>query len=99
MSVQGIVRDRVLFGLSILAVGLILLLYLPFPLAGDTAMFVYAARELSEGARLYVDFWDMKQPGIYWFYQAGGEIFGFDSIGSSLAIASSSFASGTGFSR
>ena len=55
--------------------------YLPFPLKGDQAMFLYGARELSAGARLYIDFWDMKQPGIFWFYQSAGELFRFDQIG------------------
>jgi hypothetical protein len=81
MNHNEFIRTCLAWGFTLLVVCLILFLYLPFPLGGDTAMFVYAAREMSEGARLYVDFWDMKQPGVYWFYQVGGEFFGFDSIG------------------
>lgn len=55
--------------------------YVPFPMGGDSAMFMYAARELADGARLYREFWDMKQPGIYWFNQIAGSLFGFDSVG------------------
>jgi hypothetical protein len=36
---------------------------------------------MADGARLYADFWDMKQPGIYWYYLAAGEAFGFDEVG------------------
>lgn len=60
---------------------LLMAVYLPFPLKGDQAMFLYGARALSEGARLYSEFWDMKQPGIYWFYRVAGELFGFDQVG------------------
>jgi len=41
------------------------------PFAGDQALFVTGARAISHGAVLYRDFWDLKQPGIYWFYWLG----------------------------
>lgn len=66
---------------SFVALVLIAAIYLPFPLKGDQAMFLYGAHEMANGARLYVDFWDMKQPGIFWFYQAAGELVRFDQIG------------------
>lgn len=50
---------------------------IPYPLAGDQALFLYAAERLAQGDRLYVDFWDFKQPGIFWFYWLGGRLFGF----------------------
>ena len=40
-----------------------------------------AARDLSEGAHMYGEFWDLKQPGIYWWNELAGWLFGFDSLG------------------
>ena len=40
-----------------------------------------AARDLSEGAHMYGAFWDLKQPGIYWWNELAGWLFGFDSLG------------------
>ena len=54
------------------------LFYLPYPLNSDNALFLTVARELSEGARLYVDFWDVKQPGVFWLYLSAGTVFGFN---------------------
>ena len=49
-----------------------------WPTSGDTALFVIAGRMLNDGATLYKDFWDVKQPGIFWFYsvtmRAGEEL-------------------------
>lgn len=39
------------------------------------------ARALEDGGRLYVDFWDNKQPGIYLFYWLAGKLFGFHEVG------------------
>ncbi len=50
-------------------------------LGGDQSLFLYGAKALSDGAALYVDFWDNKQPGIYWFYLAAGRSLGFTEIG------------------
>lgn len=62
-------------------------LVLPMPFSADSAMFVWGARELHEGVRIYADFWDMKQPGIFWFCQIAGSLFGFDAIGIHLGEA------------
>jgi hypothetical protein len=43
-----------------------------WPNHGDQSLFVIGAQELSAGFGYYRDFWDIKQPGIYWFYQLGG---------------------------
>ena len=40
------------------------------PFTGDQYFFAVGAREIAGGARLYLDFWDVKQPGIYWIYLA-----------------------------
>ena len=65
----------VLAGVSIAA------LHMPYPLRGDQALFLLGGREIANGATLYVDFWDNKQPGIYWFYAIAGELCGFSAMG------------------
>lgn len=62
-------------------VGLLALLHVPYPFDHDQGLFMAGARAMADGARLYADFWDMKQPGIYWYYLAAGEAFGFDEVG------------------
>ena len=56
-------------------------IYLPHPFHGDQALFMVGAKELDQGARLYVDLWDNKQPGIYLFYWLAGSLFGFSELG------------------
>jgi hypothetical protein len=63
---------------GIAAVGCVNLIY---PFLGDQALFVVGARMISNGAVLYRDFWDLKQPGIYLFYLIAGRLFGFNEIG------------------
>jgi hypothetical protein len=70
--------------LELIALGGILLLalaHLPYPFGGDQALFTVGAQELAQGAVLYRDFWDFKQPGIFWFYWLAGRLFGFDEVG------------------
>lgn len=62
-------------------VGLLAALHLHYPLDEDQALFMYVARELADGARMYREYWDMKQPGIYWWYETVGDLFGFDARG------------------
>lgn len=62
-------------------IGLLALLHVPYPFDHDQGLFMAGARAIAGGAKLYVDFWDMKQPGIYWYYLAAGKLFGFDEIG------------------
>ena len=50
-------------------------------LHGDQAMFTVYASEMSRGALLYRDIWDIKQPGIFIFYLVGGKLFGFNERG------------------
>jgi hypothetical protein len=67
-----------------LALSLVVLaggLCLPMPFWGDQAMFTVFARELTQGAVLYRDLFDIKQPGIFVFYALGGLLFGFNEIG------------------
>jgi len=58
----------------VLAIALLLpvvLVYLWYPQDADGILFELGARRLAAGAVFYRDFWDIKQPGIYWVYQAG----------------------------
>jgi hypothetical protein len=56
-------------------------LCLALPFWGDQALFTIYARELSRGAVLYRDVFDVKQPGIFVFYAIGGSLFGFTEVG------------------
>jgi hypothetical protein len=51
------------------------------PFHGDQALYLHYASALDRGAAFYVDIWDSKQPGIYWFYLAGGRLLGFTEVG------------------
>jgi hypothetical protein len=51
------------------------------PFSGDQALFTLFARELTQGAVLYRDLFDIKQPGIFGFYVFGGLLFGFNEVG------------------
>ena len=68
-------------GLALGVVTLAGLLCLPMPFWGDQALFTAYARQLTEGAVLYRDVFDVKQPGIFLFYAAGGLLFGFTEVG------------------
>ncbi len=68
----------VLVWLAVLVLGL---LHLPYPLGGDQALFLHYAQGMADGQALYVDLWDNKQPGIFWFYQAAGALLGHSAVG------------------
>ena len=62
----------------VLALGLANLFY---PFGSDQAVFLMGAKAMDQGATLYVDYWDNKQPGLYYFYYIGGRLFGFTEYG------------------
>ena len=66
---------------ALLAVLVLGLLHLPHPFDWDQSMFVLGGQRLAAGGVLYRDFWDLKQPGIYWFYELAGRLFGFRETG------------------
>ena len=76
-------RSQVIWlgGLSLLALAVIGALHAPFPFTSDQASFTIGATMMRHGAVMYVDFWDIKQPGIYLFYLLGGSLFGFTERG------------------
>ncbi|QGG95159.1 hypothetical protein [Actinomarinicola tropica] len=57
---------------------------IPLPLTGDQALFSLVADELAEGRRLYTDVWDLKQPGIFWFFMAAEVAPGGSAVGAHL---------------
>src|ERR1700722_15042713 len=67
--------------LVVAVIAALCLLHLPFPLYSDQAAFVLIARELADGVRYFGEIWDMKQPGIYWWYELTGYLYGFDAFG------------------
>jgi hypothetical protein len=56
-------------------------LKLHYPFAIDQSVFATFARMMDDGAVLYVDVWDPKQPGIFYYYLAAGRLFGFTEVG------------------
>jgi uncharacterized MnhB-related membrane protein len=67
----GVVASVVLLGLTRVA----------DPFHGDHALFLRYATAIDRGDVLYVDVWDNKQPGIFWFYLVGGRLFGYSEVG------------------
>jgi hypothetical protein len=71
-------RNESLTLFVVLVLGLI---HLPHPFGWDQSLFTLGAERLAAGGVLYRDFWDLKQPGIYWFYAVAGRLFGFSEPG------------------
>ena len=69
--------DLVVLGI-VLALGILNLMQ---PLAWDQIMFALGAKRMHHGGVLYRDYWDPKQPGMFFFYELAGMLFGFDGIG------------------
>jgi hypothetical protein len=66
---------------SLLVVAFIGAIHLPFPFHANHAYFAVVASAIRDGARLYVDAFDLNQPGIFLFYLAAGSSFGFTEAG------------------
>lgn len=61
--------------------------HIPMRLDGDQSLYMFGARQMSEGVVLYRDFWDIKAPGVYVFYWLAGTLFGFTPFGLHLLEA------------
>lgn len=64
--------DYMIFGLAIV----ILSFTIFFPLASDMAAFMQGGMILRNGGKLYVDFFDVKPPFVYYIYELFYSIFG-----------------------
>lgn len=51
------------------------------PFTYDQALFAMGADRLLHGGLLYRDYWDTKQPGIFWFFALGIRLFGLSEEG------------------
>ncbi len=81
---QNFVEKYWFYGLSILVLIIIVILgvlSLRDGFSGDQALFLIYSKAINNGAVLYRDVWDIKQPGIFVFYLIGGKIFGFNEVG------------------
>jgi hypothetical protein len=67
--------------ISLALVAVIGVTALPVPFIGDQALFSLGGQALAHGRFLYTGFWDTKQPGVFWFFRAGGALFGYSQIG------------------
>jgi hypothetical protein len=77
-------RVRQPFGVTALAVSPVLIagvLCWQAPFWADQALFTVYARQLVHGAVLYRDVFDVKQPGVFYFFAAAGLTLGFDEAG------------------
>jgi len=69
------------YGAALVAVAGLGLVNLFHPFGEDQALYMTGARAMRDGATLYIDFWNNKQPGIFLFYYAAGRLFGFTEAG------------------
>ena len=67
--------------LSLLIVLFLGLIALSIPFHGDQVIHLLGAKAIEKGGVLYKDFWDLKQPGIFYFYWIGGNVFNFTVVG------------------
>jgi uncharacterized MnhB-related membrane protein len=53
----------------------------PGVFTGDQALNMLMGKVIASGGVPYVDLWDLKHPGIFLFFAAGGSLFGFTEVG------------------
>ena len=51
------------------------------PFTGDQALNMLMGQVIAEGGTPYADLWDLKHPGVFFFFAAGGALFGFTEVG------------------
>ncbi len=51
------------------------------PIMGDQALSIMMASTIDQGGTIYQDLWDLKWPGIFFFYYFAGKLFGFTEQG------------------
>jgi hypothetical protein len=80
-SKTGYAAELSVYFFTLVAIVLFGFINLYTPLTGDTALFLLGSESILKGESLYVDFWDNKQPGVYYFYYIAGLIFDFSPTG------------------
>ena len=50
--------------------------FLPAPFTGDQALYSLGGRAILDGQLMYTDFWDIKHPGVHFFYATAHALFG-----------------------
>lgn len=78
-SIKGSNKLVLICSVIILIILAICHIYMPF--YGDQAFFLTGAKAIQEGGILYKDFWDFKQPGIFYFFKTGGFFFSYTEEG------------------
>jgi hypothetical protein len=63
------------------AILIVALARLPEPLFGDQALNMLMGQTIAEGGSPYVDVWDLKHPGVFFFFATAGALFGFKELG------------------
>ncbi|GAA0854568.1 hypothetical protein [Aliiglaciecola litoralis] len=71
----------VIYAIPVLFVILLGITSLYFPFGPDQASIFTGALSIRDGGQLYVDYWDNKQPGLFWFYAIAGWLFGYSEFG------------------
>lgn len=69
------IRALYLLAFALTTISGLVSLWTPFDV--DQSLFTYGGRTVAEGETLYRDFWDIKQPGIFFFYALAGSMAGF----------------------
>jgi hypothetical protein len=69
---------NLLFALILLLTVIVLSITLFFPISHDLSIFMLGGKAILEGKKLYVDFFDLKPPLIYYLFAFIEFIFGFD---------------------
>ncbi len=86
----SVVRDYlpwVLLGMSLIIYVIARHSFLEIPLNRDEGSYGYLGRVAINGGTPYVDFYEMKPPGLYYIFGLLGSIFGFSESGLRMAIA------------
>lgn len=73
--------NTVIYAIPVLVVFALGLTSLYFPFGPDQASMFTGAISLNDGGALYLDYWDNKQPGLFWFYALAGWMFGYTEFG------------------
>ena len=80
-AVRGKIVCVTLACLTLALIACAALLKLAYPLRNDQALFLLYAVNIEHGSALYTNIWDIKQPGVFFFYYVAGKLFGFSDVG------------------